>query len=115
MKYVTTLIPTEPRHDDIIVKTTKGGHLVNFTLRGVINNSIEMVKKNGAKAKTSIAKDMAKVGGCLIASCDELEDILAKEQKRKPHHYTNGAEKIIWTIDCSGDLFPYRHIGARVK
>ena len=110
MKYVTTLIPEETRHDEVV--TSRG---INFTLRMCINNSIRMVRRNGGKARTSIAKEMAKVGGCLIATYDEIEEILAKEQKRKPHHYTNGAEKTIIAIDSTGDLFPYRHIGSRIK
>lgn len=112
MKYVTTLIPEETRHD-CVVKLTSRGHTVSFTLRGVINHCIRMVKKNGGKAKTSIAKEMAKVGGCLIATYNEVEEILAKQQKRKPRYATNGSEKVIIAIDSTGNLFPYRHIGKR--
>jgi hypothetical protein len=103
MKYLTNLIPEETRHDEVV--TPRG---ISFTLRMCVNNSINMVRRNGKKAKSSIAKEMAKVGGALLATWNEVEEILAKEQKRKPNYCTNGNEKMIIAIDRDGELFPCR-------
>lgn len=107
MTYLTNLILEEKRHDWVI-KQTPRGTAINFTLRMCVNASIKMVRRNGSKAKTSIAKEMAKVGGALLATWNEVEDILAKEQLRKPIYATNGHKKVIFAIDSNGDLFPYR-------
>lgn len=112
MKIITKSIPEETRHDTIVVYNRRGTH-INFTLRMCLNQSIRMTKKNGGKARNSITKEMAKVGGCLIATYKEIEDILSKEQKRKPRYCTNCNEYVICGIDSNGDLFPYRHIGKR--
>lgn len=114
MKYITTLIPEETRHDTIVEQTSRGTH-INFTLRMCLNQSIRMVKRNGSKARNSITKEMAKVGGCLLATYNEIEDILAKEQKRKPRYATNGNEYVLCGIDSNGGLFPFRTVGRRTK